>query len=124
MPAPVGTCLQAQGGVIKSPASAPLLLCHTQRLLTVRGPVGADTAKAEEHCGLYSSDPPILGTKDLFHGRQSFHGPGRWRGGFRFHPLLLSCCEAHFLVGHRPVLAHGPKIGDLCSNGHHDRLAH
>lgn len=124
MPAAVGTCLQAQGGVIKSPASALLLLCQRWRLLTVQAHAGADTANVEEHCELYSSDPPILGTKDLFHGRQSFHGPRRWRGGFLFHPLLPSCCEAHFLAGHRPVPAHGPRSGDLCSNGYHDWLAH
>ena len=30
-------------------------------------------------------------------------------------PPLTSCCVAQFLTGRRPVLVHGPGVGDPCS---------
>ena len=68
--------------------------------------------------------PNLLVTRDQFHGRQFFHGPGRgWFGRWCERwgaadeaslacPLLTSCCVAQFLTGLRPVPVRGPGVGD------------
>ena len=42
--------------------------------------------------------PNLSGTRDQFHGRQSFHGPGGWGGGcgFRVIPEHYIYCAFYF----------------------------
>ena len=64
--------------------------------------------------------PSLFGTRDWFHGRQFFYGPGSGVGSggnasdgedgqrqMKLACLLLtSCCAARFLTGHGPVPVH------------------
>ena len=75
--------------------------------------------------------PNLFGTRDRFHGRQFFHGPGNGGDGSGRNesdgeqwgaadeaslprPPLTSCCVARFLTGQGLVLVHGPGVGDPC----------
>ena len=88
-----------------------------------RLPLGARAALCAWH-SFESVVPNLSGTRDWFHGRQSFHrrvgvGGGPSSGGnsseaSNVHPLLTSCCVAQFLTGHRLVPVHGPRVGDPC----------
>ena len=84
VPAPVGTCLQAQGGVIKSPASAPLLLCPTQRLLTVRDPVELTQPRLRSTVGSTAVTPRSWAPKTCFMEDNLSMDPGGGGEGFGF----------------------------------------
>ena len=40
--------------------------------------------------------PGLFGTRDRFHGRQFFHGPGRQRDGFRITQAHYTYCALYF----------------------------
>ena len=72
--------------------------------------------------------PNLFGSRDLFCGRQFFHGQGFGGGAYGSggnaamgrdgewqayeaspaRPLLTSCCAARFLTGRGPILVHSP----------------